>query len=95
MGQGRVMMEEIYEENHYDQQYRVMARAQDETGWWQFYGGDDLQRDRADSEDAHRATSITTQRREMGSGPGHQAAGGDTWPMALPQHPGSPSQCCQ
>ena len=39
MGQGRVMMEEIYEENHYDQQYRVMARAQDEIGWRRFFEG--------------------------------------------------------
>ena len=30
MGRGRVTMEEICEENFYDQRYRVMARTQDE-----------------------------------------------------------------
>jgi hypothetical protein len=39
MGQGGVRMEEICEENHYDQRYRVMARAQDEIGWWRFMEG--------------------------------------------------------
>ncbi len=32
-------MEEICEENHYNQRYRVMARAQDEIGWWGFMEG--------------------------------------------------------
>ena len=32
-------MEEICEENHYDQRYRVMARAQDEIGRWRFMEG--------------------------------------------------------
>ena len=39
MGQGGVTMEEICEENHYDQRYRVMARAQDEIGCWRFMEG--------------------------------------------------------
>ena len=32
-------MEEICEENCYDQRYRVMARAQDEIGWRRFMEG--------------------------------------------------------
>ncbi len=39
MERGGVTMEEICEENHYDQRYRVMARAQDEFGWRQFMEG--------------------------------------------------------
>jgi hypothetical protein len=39
MGRGGVTMEEICEENHYDQWYRLMARAQDEIGWRQFMEG--------------------------------------------------------
>ena len=39
MGRGGVTMEEICEENHYDQRYRVMARAQDSIGWRRFMEG--------------------------------------------------------
>ncbi len=39
MGQGGVTMEEICEENHYNQRYKMMARAQDKIGWRQFMEG--------------------------------------------------------
>ncbi len=39
MGRGGVTMEEICEENHYNQRYRLMARAQDEIGWRRFMEG--------------------------------------------------------
>ena len=39
MGRGGVTMEEICEENNYNQRYRVMARAQNEIGWRRFMEG--------------------------------------------------------
>jgi hypothetical protein len=39
MGRDGVKMEEICEENNFDQRYRVMARAHDEIGWWRFMEG--------------------------------------------------------
>ncbi len=39
MGRGGVTMEEICEENHYNQRYRLMARAQDKIGWRRFMEG--------------------------------------------------------
>ena len=39
MERGGITIEEICEENHYGQQYREMARAQDAIGWWRFMEG--------------------------------------------------------
>jgi hypothetical protein len=36
MGRGRLLMEEIWVENGYDQRYKVMARAQDSIRWQRF-----------------------------------------------------------
>ncbi len=39
MGHGRLLMEEIFIENGYDERYKAMARMQDSIGWQRFMEG--------------------------------------------------------